>query len=198
MEKTSVVYNYPISIGSIILQNSKVYLYNYLYKIYPKLFKNDFKVLYMDTDSIYARLNITHEEYVEILEKNKYLFGKDIGQIEPECLDNPIQEGVFLSSKSYSYICKNDIPNNKHKLRNNVLHKKGIMNCYSQKYTDHNLFKQTLLNNNKPQKISFNTISVKNQEIKTNSITKNNIEFLNDKRYIENVDSNILHTLYIA
>ena len=140
MEKTSVVYNYPISIGSIILQNSKVHMYNYLYKIYPKLFKNDFKVLYMDTDSIYARLNITHEEYVEILEKNKHLFGKDIGQIEPECLDNPIQEGVFLSSKSYSYICKNDIPNNKHKLRNNVLHTKGIMNCYSQKYIDHYLF----------------------------------------------------------
>ena len=47
---------------------------------------------------------------------NKDLFGKDIGQIEPECLYNPIQ-GVFLSSKSYSYICKNDIPNNKHKLK---------------------------------------------------------------------------------
>ena len=29
MEKTSVVYNYPILIGSIILQNSKVHMYNY-------------------------------------------------------------------------------------------------------------------------------------------------------------------------
>ena len=38
MEKTSVVYSYPILIGSIILQNSKVHMYNYLYKIYPKLF----------------------------------------------------------------------------------------------------------------------------------------------------------------
>ena len=35
MEKTSVVYNYPILIGSIILQNSKVHMFNYLYKIYP-------------------------------------------------------------------------------------------------------------------------------------------------------------------
>ena len=73
MEKTSVVYSYPILIGSIILQNSKVHMYNYLYKIYPMLFGNDYKVLYMDTDSIYAKLNMTHEEYVEILEKNKYL-----------------------------------------------------------------------------------------------------------------------------
>ena len=78
--------------------------------------------LYMDTDLIYAKLNITHEEYVEILQKNKDSFGNDIGQIEPESLNNPIQEGVFLSSKSYLYICKNDIVNNKHKLKNNILH----------------------------------------------------------------------------
>ena len=132
-----------------------------------------------------------------MLQKNKDLFGKNIGQIEPECLNNPIQEGVFLSSKSYSYICKNDIPNNKHKLKNDVIHTKGIMNSYSQHYIDHNLFKQTLLNNNKPQKISFNTISVKNQEIKTNSITINNIEFLNDKRFIKDINSDIPHTLYV-
>ena len=54
MEKLSVAYSYLILIGSIILQNSKVHMYNYLYKIYPKLFKDDYKVLYMDTDSIYA------------------------------------------------------------------------------------------------------------------------------------------------
>ena len=140
MEKFSVVYKYPILIGSIILQNSKVRMYNYLYKIYPKLFGDNYGILYMDTDSIYSKLNMTHEEYVKILLKNKDLFGKEIGQIEPECLDNPIQEGVFLSSKSYSYICKNDIPNNKHKMKNNILHTKGILNSYSQQYIDHNLF----------------------------------------------------------
>ena len=197
MEKTSVVYSYPILIGSIILQNSKLHMYKYLYKIYPKLFGNDYKVLYMDTDSIYAKLNMIHKEYVEILQKNKDSFGKNIGQIEPECLNNPIQEGVCLSSKSYSYISKNDISSNKHKIKNNILHTKGILNSYFQKYIDHNLFKQTLLNNNKPQKISFNTNSVKNQEIKTNSITKNNIEFLNDKRFIKDINSNIAHTSYI-
>ena len=197
MEKTSVTYSYLILIGSIILQNSKVHMYNYLYKIYPRLFGDDYKVLYMDTDSIYSKLNMTHKDYVKILQKNKDLFGKEIGHIEPESLNNPIQEGIFLSSKSYSYICKNDILNNKHKLKNNVLHTKGIMNSYSQQYIDRNLFKETLLNNDKPQKISFNTMSVKNQQISTNKITKNNIEFLNDKRYIEDINSNIPHTLYV-
>ena len=28
--------------------------------------------------------------------KNKDLFGKNIGLLEGECLDNPIQEGVFF------------------------------------------------------------------------------------------------------
>ena len=87
--------------------------------------------------------------------------------------------------------------NNKHKMKNNILHTKGIMNSYSQQYIDHNLFKETLLNNDKPGKISFNTISVKNQQISTNKIIKNNIEFLNDKRYIKDKNSNVPHTLYI-
>ena len=42
MGKLSIVYSYPILIGSIILQNSKVHMYNYLYKTYPKLFGDNF------------------------------------------------------------------------------------------------------------------------------------------------------------
>ena len=174
-------------------------MYDYLYKIYPRLFGDDYKILYMDTDSIYAKMNMIHEKYLKILENKKNLFGSHIGQIEPEpeILHNPIQESIFLSSKSYSYICEDDIENNKHKMKNNVLHTKGISDSYSKQYIDHNLFKETLLNNNKPEKISFNVISVKNQNITTKEIIKNNIEFLNDKRYIKDINSNIPHTLYI-
>ena len=113
---------------------------------------------------------MSHEEYIKILEKNKDLFGNDLGLIVPENLFNEIKEGIFLSSKSYSYICKNDIPGNKSKMKNNILHTKGIANSYSQQYIDHNLFKETLLNNNKPNKISFNTISIKNQNITTKKL----------------------------
>ena len=108
MEKTSVTYNYPILIGSIILQNSKVHMFNHLYKIYPRLF-GDYKVLYMDTDSIYTKLNIPYEEYLKILEENKDLFGKFIGNVEVEQLINLIKEFIALSSKCYSYIRKNYI-----------------------------------------------------------------------------------------
>ena len=78
MEKTSITYNYPILIGYIILQNSKAHMFNYLYKIYPRLF-GDYIILYMDTDSIYAKINISYEEYLKMLEENKDLFDKYIG-----------------------------------------------------------------------------------------------------------------------
>ena len=199
MEKTSVVYSYPILIGSIILQNSKVHMFNYLYKIYPKLFGDDYRVSYMDTDSIYSKLNMSHEKYLEILENNKELFRKTIGSMKPDSdvLHNPIQEAIFLSSKSYSYICKSDIVNNNDKIKSNIIHTKGISDSYSKQYIDHNLFKETLFNTDKPQKISFNIISVKKQKILTKKITKYNIEFLNDKRYIKDINSNIPHTLKI-
>ena len=82
-------------------------------------------------------------------------------------------------------------------MKNNISHTKGILDSYSKQYIDHNLFKETLLNNIKPEKISFNTIQIKNQRISTKEITKNNIEFLNDKRYIKDINSNIPHTLKI-
>ena len=151
----------------------------------------------MDTDSIYAKLNISYEEYLKILEENKDLFGKNIGMMEPECIDNPIKEFITLSSKCYSYICKNDIEKNENKLKNNIVHSKGIANSYKNKYIDYAFFKKTLIENMKPDKISFNNISVKNLQIKTNTIVKNNIEFLNDKRYISNINENIPYTLYI-
>ena len=184
-------------IGSIILQNSKVHMYNHLYKIYPRIFGNDLKILYMDTDSITSKLNITYEKYLEILENNKDLFGKDLGVITRENLYYQIKEGIFLSSKCYSYICEKDIPDKENKIKSNILYTKGILSSCTKQYIDHNLFKEKLLNNNKTKKIKFNTISVRKQKIITKEIEKKNIEFLNDKRYIENMNSNKPHTLYI-
>ena len=115
----------------------------------------------MDTDSIYAKLNISHNEYLKILEKNKDVFGKDIGKNEPECIDNPIKEFISLSSKCYGYICKNDIKNNKNKLKTMLFIVKELQVHIKNKYIDHILFKKTLIENMKPDKISFNNISVK-------------------------------------
>ena len=70
----------------------------------------------------------------KIIEENKEYFDKNIGLMEPECLDNPIQEFIGLSSKCYSYICKDDIKDNQNKSNNEIVHTKGIGNCYKNKY----------------------------------------------------------------
>ena len=49
---------------------------------------------------------MTHEKYIEILENNKHLFGKHIGQMEPEYLNNPIQEGDFCLQKAIHIFVK--------------------------------------------------------------------------------------------
>ena len=64
--------------------------------------------------------------------------------IEVEHLINLIKEFIALSSKCYSYLCKNDIENNKDKLKNNIIHSKGISNSYKNKYIDHMLFKKNI------------------------------------------------------
>ena len=53
--------------------------------------------------------------------------------MEAEQLNNPIKEFISLSSKCYSYICKNDIENNENKLKINIVHSKGISNSYKNK-----------------------------------------------------------------
>ena len=57
-------------------------------------------------------------------------------------------------------------------MKNNILHTKGLLDSFSIQYIDHILFKETLLNNNKPEKISFNIISVKKQKIMTKKSDK--------------------------
>ena len=160
MDKASVIYNKPLFIGSIILQNSKVRMFEYLYKIYPDVFGIDnIQIAYMDTYSIICKLKgINHEKYLEIINKYKEFFGSELSLIEMEHLINIIKEFIGLSSKYYSYLTKEDIKNNENKLKNNIIHSKGIANAYKNKYIDHMLFKQTLVNNNKPNKIKFHNI----------------------------------------
>ena len=199
MDKTSVIYNRPLLIRSIILQNNKVRMFKYLYKIYPDVFGiYNIEIGYMDTDSIICKLKgINHEKCLEIINKYKEFFGSELGLIEIEHLNNIIKEFIGLSSKCYSYLTKEDIKNNVNKLKNNIIHSKGIANAYRNKYIDHMLFKQTISNNSKPDKIQFHNISVKNQKIYTNEINKNCIEFNNDKRYINSLYENVPHVLKI-
>ena len=117
---------------------------------------------------------------------------KNIKNINKKTLTNKKHVCQYLN-----IFCKKLVTNKKTAIKTKKYQAPSKTLTNIQQYIDHNLFKETLLNNNKPNKISFNTISIKNQKISTKKIIKNNIEFLNDKRYIKDIYSNIPHTLYI-
>ena len=109
MNKIKCVYNSPILIGSIILQNSKVLLFDYMYNKFPKLFgKENMKIGCVDTDSIIFKIeNMKNGEYQNIQNYNPNVFGCKIGLMEDEIDENDeITEYIGLSSKCYSYITK--------------------------------------------------------------------------------------------
>ena len=59
MNKVKSVYNSPILIGSIVLQNSKVLLFDFMYNQFPKLFRRkNMEIGYVDTDSIIFKIKI--------------------------------------------------------------------------------------------------------------------------------------------
>ena len=102
MNKIKCVYNSPILIGSIILQNSKVLLFDYMYNKFPRLFgKENMKIGYVDTDSIVFKIeNMKNEEYQNFQKNNPDIFGCKIGLMEDEIDKNDeITVYIGLSSK---------------------------------------------------------------------------------------------------
>ena len=179
MNKLKCVYNSPILIGSIILQNSKVLLFDYMYNKFPRLFgKENIKIGYVDTDSIIFKIeNMKNEEYQDIQKNNPGVFGCKIGLMEDEIDKNDeITEYIGLCSKCYSYITKNNLKDN--------VKTKGISETYKSKYLNHQVFREVLFDDINLNKVEFNTIKIKNQKLFTNKIIKDNVENFNDKRFM--------------
>ena len=68
MDKIKTVYNSPILIGSVTLQNSKVLIFDYMYNKFPKLFgRENMDIAYVDTNSITFKIkNMKNKEYQDI------------------------------------------------------------------------------------------------------------------------------------
>ena len=68
MDRVKTMHNSPILIRSVILQNSKVLLFDYMYNKFQKLFgRKNMEIGYIDIDSIILTIkNIKNEEYQKI------------------------------------------------------------------------------------------------------------------------------------
>ena len=163
MNKVKCVYNSPILIGSVILQNSKVLLFDYMYNKFPKLFgKENMKIGYVDTDSIIFKIeNMKNEEYQNVQKNNLDIFGCKIGLIEDEIDENDeITEYIGLSSKCYSYITRENTKEIKDTIKT-----KGISESYKEKYLNHQEFRKVLFDNKELNKVEFNSIKIKNYSV---------------------------------
>ena len=145
LSKGKVTYDTCMLVGSEILMNSKCYLYEYMYKILPKLFKKEnITFCFRDTDSINFKINdCNYKQYIEIVKNNKQYFNKEMGGIKNEVNQN-INE-ISLGSKCLSIHrlsnvnCKKDL---NHELRKS----KGISNNYRRKFHNHKLYQDVLFN----------------------------------------------------
>ena len=153
-----------------------------MYNINPELFgKENIKYLMMDTDSMMMKIdNFSYEKYLKILKDNPEYFSNELGKMENE-IDENIKEMISLCSKCYSIKLKND---QKKKV-------KGIPKNYSKQFHNHEIFKKALYN--KPdlnKKVEFYSINLKNGNLRTEKVIKDNISNFNDKRYmIDNLTS---------
>ena len=182
MNKIKCVYNSPILIGSVILQNSKVLLFDYMYNKFPKLFgKENMKIGNIDTDSIIFKIeNMKNEEYQNIQKNNPNVFGCKIGLMENEIDKNDeITEYIGLSSKCYTYITRENTKEIKDTIKT-----KGISEAYKEKYLNHQVFRKVLFDDKNLDKVEFNSIRIKKQKLFTNKIIKDNIKNFNDKRFM--------------
>ena len=127
--KTVLTLDKPIYVGFIILELSKLLMYQFHYDYVLKTF-NDVKLLFTDTDILVYEIKGGGNVYDQCF-KDKHLFDfsgypkdsvyycdlnkKVLGKMKDEFNGVKIDESVDLKSKMYSLIAKNDKEVNKAK-----------------------------------------------------------------------------------
>ena len=112
MKKTSITYDKPMYIGSCILDISKVTMYDFHYNVMENEFKNNYDLVYSDTDSLIY--HVRHEDAYKWMNENKNHFdlsdaiiyndktnAKVLGKMKEENNLLPWHELICLAPKAY-------------------------------------------------------------------------------------------------
>lgn len=193
--KTSVKFDRPIIIGFCILDLSKVLMYDFHYNTMRKMYNDNIKLLFTDTDSLCYEIK-TNDLYEDLLKiknlldtsdfpENNKLYSKEnkkiIGKFKSETNDKLISEFVGLRAKLYSFTVYNDI--HEHKKA------KGIKKATIKHDIKHDDYKRAIFGKNKTdiiQNCKFNLIRSKLHKIKSITVNKISLCGMDNKRYVLN------------
>ena len=189
MKKVKVKMNKPIYLGLLILDISKISMYEFWYDFMKSRYGNRAKLCYMDTDSFI--INIKTEDFYEDISENvmerfdtsNYIYNrpspigvnkKVLGLMKDELGGGIITEFVALRPKAYSY-----------KTEDNVELKKAkrTKKCIINKMLNFNDYKNCLFDNVKVLR-SQQRFKSKNNSVYTENINKIALSCNDDKRFV--------------
>ena len=116
MHKTKLVLNKPVYTGMMILENSKILVYDFFYNYLKVKYGQKCKLIYTDTDSLI--LNIQTEDVYKDMKEDYWLYDtsnypkdhplyddrnkKVLGKMKDECRGDVIEEVIAVRPKMYS------------------------------------------------------------------------------------------------
>ncbi|GBM54161.1 hypothetical protein AVEN_195153-1 [Araneus ventricosus] len=188
MNKTKVIFNKPIYVGMSILDLSKHLMYDFHYNLMKPKYRDDIKLLYMDTDSyIY---DIQTEDFYQDMkgmidyfdtsdypENNRYgmprVNKKVLGKMKDENAGKILEEFVGLRSKMYA--CKTE--------KELIKKSKGVKKCVVKNRISFEDYKSCLFS----QEVQYRTMHLirsTKHEIHSIQVNKIALSGKDDKRHI--------------
>ena len=188
-KKTVIECNKPIYIGFVVLELSKLKMYQTYYEYFKPKFGERFNLLHTDTDSFVLRIE-SEDLYEEIkpdvasrfdtrkYPKNSPLYTADnayeLGYLKDECNGKIMREFCGVCAKSYYYTIEGE--------SNGTVKCKGVKDSAVRELTMDD-YLNCVFNDTK-KTVSFNTIRSTGHEIYTEKTTKITLRPTQDVRYV--------------
>jgi hypothetical protein len=199
MYKKEIVYDKPLYVGSTILDLSKLCMMEFHYGVVEKEFKNQYELIYSDTDSMVY--NFKHPDIYDWIKNNKHHFDlseskrpdlkdetniKALGKFKDENNSLLITEFLALNPKVYSFKYQHELENNEVKNKKTL---KGVSKTVVKKEIDHKDYVHVLETNEKIDK-TVTSIRSFNHQLFTYVQNKTALTSFYDKMHM--IDSNHL------
>ena len=197
LKKEYVILNKPFAVGFTVLELSKLHLYQFHYCYIKKLYGNQSKLLFTDTDSLTYLITNSNVNVDMYKHKNKFDLSnfdpsspfysnenkKKIGTFKKEHPNDPIIEFIGLRAKMYSLKFLSEKDEKKAK----GIKKSVIKSC------SHKSYFETLFNQSKDKTVSFYAIRSYKHKLYTKKEHKKFLSPFDDKRYFISATESLAH-----